>query len=72
MRHKPQKLFLLVNDQGEPYREGGEVKAYNSSGKAIQKAKKLYHSRAVLFSVLRAKLAHRTNVGAPDAPRSVE
>lgn len=61
MRNKPAKLYLLLNEQAqnEPYRVGGDVKVYNSAGRAIKQAKKLYAERAQLWSVVRAGLTLR-------------
>ena len=61
MRNKPARLYLLLNEQAEnePYRVGGEVKVYNSKGKAIKKAKLLYNTEARLFTVVRAGLTLR-------------
>ena len=56
MRNKPSKLYILLNEQDEPYRVAGAVRAYNSPGRAIKQAKKLYSARAQLWSVVRAGL----------------
>jgi len=56
MRNKPSKLYILMNHKDEPFRVGGKVRAYNSPGRAIKQAKKLYAERAQLWSVVRAGL----------------
>ena len=56
MRNKPSKLYILMDNKGEPFRVGGKVRAYNSAGRAIKQAKKLYAERAQLWSVVRAGL----------------
>lgn len=56
MRNKPAKLYLLLNAADEPYRVAGKMKPYNSKGRAIKQAKKLYNERAQLWSVVRAGL----------------
>lgn len=56
MRNKPSKLYILMNHRDEPFRVGGKVRAYNSPGRAIKQAKKLYAERAQLWSVVRAGL----------------
>lgn len=59
MRNKPSKLYILMDNKGAPFRVGGKVRAYNSAGRAIKQAKKLYAERAQLWSVVRAGLTLR-------------
>lgn len=59
MRNKPSKLYILMSHKDEPFRVGGKVRAYNSPGRAIKQAKKLYAERAQLWSVVRAGLTLR-------------
>lgn len=56
MRNKPAKLYVLIGANSEPYRVGGEVQAYRSSGKALKVSKRLYEKRALLFVAVRAGL----------------
>lgn len=56
MRNKPRKLFILMNSDNEPYRIAGKVKAYNSKGRGVKQAKKLYESRSLLYRVVRCEL----------------
>lgn len=61
MRNKPQKLYILArNDSMTPYREGNEVRVYNTKGRAIKQAKKLYESRSLLYRVVRCELTTDT------------
>lgn len=54
MRNKPAKLYILIDAKsGEPYRIGGEVKAYNTKGRGVKQAKKLWDTRAALYNVVR-------------------
>lgn len=59
MRNKPSKLYILLDKDDQPYRVSGKVRAYNSAGRAIKQAKKLYAERAQLWSVVRAGLTLR-------------
>lgn len=62
MRNKPSRLYILLNAADEPYHVAGKVKPYNSKGRAIKQAKKLYSQRAQLWSVVRAGLTLKVDV----------
>lgn len=59
MRNKPAKIYLLIGKDGEPYRVGGVLKVFNSQGKAIKRAKRLYERSALLYRVTKCELVPR-------------